>query len=157
MTATVRPNWGRIVMQAVVAGIAGVVVLDVYLYATSVVPEHSTLVHMWQVVASAAIGPVALTSSAYAWLGALVDLIIGMAWAGGYAYFAQMQSFVNTRWVISGLMYGVVVYVFMQALLLGAHAFVWPSSPAQFTNQILARMLFFGVPVAYTVARMNRA
>ena len=157
MAATVRPNWGRIVMQAVGAGIVGVIILDAYLYATSVLPEHGSLVQMWQWVASVAIGPAALTSTRYAWLGALVDLIVGMGWAGGYAYFAQAQTFVNARWLISGLMYGVIVYFFMQVLLLGAHAFVWPPSPAQFANQILARMLFFGVPVAYTVARMNRA
>jgi hypothetical protein len=157
MAATVRLNWGRIVVQAIAAGIVGVVLLDAYLYATAIVPEHSSLVQMWQWVASVAIGPAALTSTSYVWVGVVVDLIVAIGWAGGYAYFAQIQSFVNTQWLISGLMYGLIVYFFMQALLLGAHAFVWPPSPGQFVNQIFARMLFFGVPVAFTVARMNRA
>jgi hypothetical protein len=156
MAATVRPNWGRIVMQAISAGIAGVIVLDLYLYLTAILPEHGSLLQMWQWAAVAALGPVALTNASYAWLGAVVELIVAIAWAGGYAYLAQMQRFVNTQWLISGVMYGLVVYFLTEVLLLGAHAFVWAPSPAQFANQIFACMVFFGVPVAYIVARMNR-
>ena len=157
MATRTRLDWARIVVQAIGAGIAGVVVLDLYLYVSSVLPAHGTQEQMWQWIASVAIGPIALTNPSYAWLGALVDLVVGTAWAGGYAYFAQQQPFVNASWLISGLMYGLIVYIFMQVLLLGAHAFVWPPTPAQFVNQIIARMLFFGVPVAYTVARLSRA
>jgi hypothetical protein len=47
------------------------------------------------------------------------------------------------------------VYVFMQALLLGARAFVFPPTPTALLNAVLAHMLFFGVPVAYVVARLD--
>jgi uncharacterized membrane protein YagU involved in acid resistance len=157
MATSVRLNWGRVIMQGVCAGIVAGAVLDVYLYLTAIVPAHGSIIAMWQWVASAAIGPVALTNPSYAWLGFVVHFIVSIAWAGGYASFAQTQNFVNTRWLISGLMYGLIVYVFMQILLLGAHAFVWPPTPAAFVNQILAHMLFFGVPVAYVVARMDQA
>jgi hypothetical protein len=157
MAATVRPNWGRIIVQAIVAGVAGLIVLDAYLYVTAIRPAHGTLMQTWQWIASVAIGPAALTNASYAPLGIVVDLVAAVGWAGGYAYFAQRQPFVNTRWLISGLMYGLIVYLFTQVLLLGVHAFVWPPTPAAFANQIIALMLFFGVPVAGTVARMNPA
>jgi len=157
MASNPRLDWGRIIRQAITAGVVGIIILDVYLYFTEILPEHGSLTQMWQVVASAAIGPEALTNMSYARLGVAVDLIVAIGWAGGYAYFAQTQNFVNTRWLISGLMYGFIVYVLMQVLLLGAHAFAWPPTPAAFVNQIFARMLFFGVPVAYVVSRMDRA
>ena len=106
MATTARLNWGRVVMQAFGAGIIGGIVLDLYLYLTTILPAHGSVLAMWQWVASAAIGPVALTNSSYAWLGLLVHFIVSIGWAGGYAYFAQTQNFVNTRWFISGLMYG---------------------------------------------------
>jgi uncharacterized membrane protein YagU involved in acid resistance len=155
MATSVRLNWGRVVMQALSAGIVGGFVVDLYLYLTTILPAHGSIVAMLQWVASAAIGPVALTSTSYAWLGLVVHFIVSIGWAGGYAYFAQTQNFVNTRWFISGLMYGLIVYVFMQALLLGARAFVFPPTPTAFLNAVLAHMLFFGVPVAYVVARMD--
>lgn len=157
MATTARLNWGRVVMQAFGAGIIGGIVLDLYLYLTTILPAHGSVLAMWQWVASAAIGPVALTNSSYAWLGLLVHFIVSIGWAGGYAYFAQTQNFVNTRWFISGLMYGLVVYVFMQALLLGARAFVFPATPTAFLSGVIAHMLFFGVPVAFVVARMDKA
>lgn len=157
MAVTVRPNWGRIIVQALVAGISGLIVLDAYLYVTVIRPAHGTLIQMWLWIASVAIGPVALTNASNVPLGVVVDLVAAIGWAGGYAYFAQRQPFVNTRWLISGLMYGLIVYLFTQVLLLGVHAFVWPPTPAAFVNQIVALMLFFGVPVACAVARMNPA
>jgi hypothetical protein len=81
---------------------------------------------------------------------------VSIGWAGGYAYFAQRNAFVNQRWFVSGLGYGFVVYVFMQILLLGARAFVFPATPTALINAVIAHMLFFGVPVAFVVARMDR-
>lgn len=149
-------HWGRIALQALAAGLVGAIAIDAYLYLTTVLPVHGSMLAVWQYVASAAIGKVAYTSPAYAWLGLLVHVIVSIGWAGGYAYFAQLQRFVNERWFISGLGYGVVVYFFMLILLLGANAFVFPATPTAALNAVLAHMLFFGVPVAYVVARMDR-
>lgn len=156
MAISIRPNWSIVVKQALAAGIAGGVCFDAYLWLTTIVPAHGSIVAMYQWVASAAIGSVATTNAAYAWIGLLVHFIVSIGWAGGYAYFAQQQRFVNTRWPISGLAYGVVVMLFMTILLIGAHAFTFPASPNEFINQVIAHCVFFGLPVAFVVARMSR-
>ncbi len=156
MTTALRPSWALIIRQAVFAGFVGAVVFDLYVWLTTVVPVHGSVVAMLQHSASIALGPIAFTSPSYVWAGALVDLVSSMAWAGGYAYFAQRQPFVNTRWALSGFFYGFVVYVLMLVLLLGAHAFVNPSTPQALFNDVIARTVFFGVPVAFVVAQLDR-
>ncbi|MGB6986902.1 MAG: hypothetical protein WBD74_13105 [Candidatus Aquilonibacter sp.] len=156
MATAFRPNWALVIRQSVFAGFIGAVVFELYVWLTTVQPVHGSVVAMLQHSASIALGPVAFTSPRYVWAGVLVDLVISMAWAGGYAYFAQRQPFVNTRWALSGFFYGFVVYVLMLLLLLGAHAFVSPSTPQALFNDVIARTVFFGVPVAFVVARLDR-
>jgi hypothetical protein len=156
MATTIRPNWALIVRQAVVAGIVGAVIFNLYLWLTTVLPAHAGLASMLQRSASIALGPIALTHPSYAWVGALVELVAGMGWAGGYAYFAQRQPFVNTRWFISGFFYGFVVYVLWLLLLIGAHAFTYPATPNGLFIDVIARTVFFGVPVAFVVAQLDR-
>jgi uncharacterized membrane protein YagU involved in acid resistance len=155
MTLAQPRNWGRIATQALVAGIAGGFLIDLYLYLTTLRPQHTSLLTAWQWIASVAIGPAALTNPSFAWLGLLAHAVVSIGWAGGYAYFAQTQAFVNTRWAVSGLVYGVVVYFFMQILLIGARAFVFPATPVAFINDLIAHGVFFGLPVALVVARMS--
>jgi len=157
MTTTLRPNWTRVLQQALAGGIAGAVIVDLYLWFTVLLPSHGTLLAKWQSEAQAALGPAASTHPVYAWIGLVVHFVVSIGWAGGYAYFAQTQTFVNARWLVSGLVYGGVVYVMTELLLLGAHMFVFPPTPLDFLNQVVASTVFFGVPVAYTVARMSRA
>jgi uncharacterized membrane protein YagU involved in acid resistance len=153
----VRSQWGRIAIQAIVAGFAGGICTDIYLWATTVAPVHGDMMQLWQWVASAVVGKIAFTSASYAWLGLVAHFAVAIAWAGGYAYLAASRPFMNERWYISGPAYGAVVYLFMQLVLLGAGAFVWPSSYLGFVNLLLgAHMLFYGLPVALVVSRMDR-
>jgi uncharacterized PurR-regulated membrane protein YhhQ (DUF165 family) len=156
MATAVRPNWALIIRQAVFAGFISAVVFDLYVWLTTVLPGHGSVVAMLQHSASIALGPIAFTGPNYVWAGVLVDLVSSMAWAGGYAYFAQRQPFVNTRWALSGFFYGFVVYVLTLALLLGAHAFVVPATPQALFNDVLARTVFFGIPLAFVVAQLDR-
>jgi hypothetical protein len=154
---TVEPlNWGRVVRQALAAGVAAGVALEAYLYLTVMLPSHTTLFAAWQLIASAAIGKAAFDSPSYAWLGLVLHFGVSIGWAGGYAYFAQHQPFVNRRWVVSGICYGLVVYLFMQILLLGARAPVFPPTPTAWLNDLFAHAIFFGLPLAFVVARMDR-
>jgi uncharacterized membrane protein YagU involved in acid resistance len=156
MTTTRSVNWGRVVAQAFAAGFIAGLTLMIYLYATVVAPSHSSVLAWWQSIAAAAFGPEAYSDQAYAWLGLLVHFVASIGWAGGYAYFAQVQKFINVRWLISGIGFGLIVYTIRQALLLAAAAFVFPPTPLTFLNDLLAHMLFFGVPLAFVVARMDR-
>lgn len=157
MATALRPNWALIIRQAVFAGLIGALVFDAYTWLTTIVPVGGTVVTMLQRSASLAIGPIALTSPIFAWAGVLVDLLIGMAWAGGYAYFAQKTPFVNASWPLSGFFYGFVVYVLMLLVQIGAHAFIYPPNVGVLLNEVLARTVFFGIPVAFVVAQLDRA
>lgn len=157
MSISVSLNWRRIVAQALVAGLIAGVTIELYLYLTSVLPAHGNIFAVWQFIASAAFGKAAYQSEQFVWIGLVMHVLVSIGWAGGYAYFAQTQPFVNRRWFVSGLVYGVVVFLFMQLLLIGAQVFHFPATPLAFFNEVVAHMLFFGVPVAYVVARMNAA
>ncbi len=144
-------NWGLIVRQAIIAGFIGGLIMEAYL----LIVAHTNPIPAWQWIASAAIGDVALTSTSYAWLGLLVHFIVSMGWAGGYAYLAHDRPYMNQRWLISGLVYGLVVYVFMDLVLLGARKLV-PPSPVEFISALVAHCLFFGVPVAFVTAKLDK-
>ena len=154
---TEKRNWNEVFRQATIAGIIAGICLEAYLVLTVVLPSHLNVLQVWQWIASAAVGDVAFTNPAYAWLGLLVHFIISIAWAGGYAYLAQAQQFMNRRWVISGLVYGLVVYIFMDILLLGARKFVPPTSALALLNVLIAHSVFFGLPVAFVVSRLDAA
>jgi hypothetical protein len=144
MATKVSVAWGTVFKQALLAGIISGLIFELY--------ERFNA----QWIASAAVGPAAFTDAAYGWLGLALHFIVSIGWAGGYAYFAQLQPFVNARWAISGLVYGVIVQMFMTLLLLGAHTFTFPATPNIFLNQLLAHAVFFGVPLAFVVAQLDK-
>ena len=149
--------WGSIITQAVVAGLIAGIFIEAYLWATIVLPAHGSLLQSWQWVASTVIGKQAFTSLSFAWLGLLIHLLVAIGWAGGYAYLASTRPYMNQRWYISGPIYGFVVYMFMEIVLLGDNNFVWPASlPAFFNYAVGAHVIFFGMPLAFVVARMDR-
>lgn len=152
---TEKRNWNLILRQAFLAGIVAGILIETYLVLTLVVPTHGNVLQTWQWIASAAIGDAAFSSISYAWLGLLVHFVISIAWAGGYAYLAQQQPFMNYRWAISGLVYGLIVYIFMDILLLGARKFIPPVTPLALLNALIAHCVFFGLPVAFVVSRLN--
>lgn len=153
MATTTRTDWAAILKQALLAGVAGAVTIDAYLFLTTVLPAHASIVGLWQWVASGVVGRVAFTNPAFAWFGLLIHIVVSCGWAGGYAYLTRSQPFLNQRWVVSGLFYGIMVYVFMQLLLLGAHLFTFPDDAGAVINALAAHSIFFGLPVAFVVAR----
>lgn len=156
-TMTEKRNWNEILAQAMIAGIVAGICLEAYLLLTVVVPAHGNVLQVWQWIASAAFGDVAFTNANYAWLGLLIHFIVSIGWAGGYAYLAQQQKFMNRRWYISGPVFGLVVYIFMDILLLGARKFVPPPTPLALLNVLIAHCVFFGLPLAFVVARLDAA
>lgn len=152
---TQKRDWNSIIRQAFAAGIVAGIIIEAYLLLTTVVPAHGSVVQTWQWIASAAIGQVAYSSPSYAALGLLFHFCVSIGWAGGYAYLAQQQTFMNQRWLISGLIYGLVVYIFMDIVLLGVRMFA-PPPPLGLLNVLIAHMVFFGVPLAFVVARLDR-
>lgn len=156
MATVQRVNWGGIIKEAVAAGIAGGILIELYLWLTTVLPQHGSMLGAWQWIASTAFGKVAFTSMSYAWLGLAMHFVVSIAWAGGYAYFASQREFVNQRWAISGIVYGAVVYILMQVVLLVDNNLKPPATPNDFINAIIAHTIFFGLPIGFVVAQFHR-
>lgn len=104
---------------------------------------------VWQFIASTAIGKTAFTTTSYAWLGLGMHFAVSIAWASGYAYLAQSKAALNAHPVISGLVFGVLVYVVMQIVLVGDNNFHLPAPPAFFAS--LVEHCIFGLVVAGVV------
>ena len=88
--------------------------------------------------------------------GALVLVAGTILWAFGYLWAARKQSQLLTRPLISGTGFGVIVWFVMQAVLVGAGHFTAPTIYT-FDRDMVAFVLFFGIPLAVTASRLVRA
>jgi hypothetical protein len=155
MTTAQKVDWARVIVRGVAAGVAGGVLLDLFIYFTSVLPHHASMLAVWQFIASTAVGKVAFTSTSYAWLGLIVHFAVSIAWAIGYAYLANTRGALDAHPAISGIVFGAVVYVVMQIVLVGDNAFHMPSG-GEFGLALAGHCLFYGLPVAYAVRAQSR-
>jgi hypothetical protein len=147
MASVARVNWSRIVLRAFCAGIVGGILLDLFLYLATVLPQHGSMPAVWQFIASTAFGKVAFTSASYAWIGLLMHFIVSIAWAIGYGYLAETQAGVNAQPVISGIVFGFVVWGVMQLALYTVQALHINTFGDAVLN-IIAHTIFYGLPVA---------
>lgn len=143
-------------LRAILAGIVGGVVFDLFLYVAVLLPEHTSLIAAWQFIASTAFGKAAFTSTAYAWIGLSMHFIVSIAWAAGYGYLAETQPGVNARPYISGPVFGFVVWGVMQLALYTVQA-LHITSASQVAIDITAHMVFFGLPVALVTQSQTRS
>lgn len=144
-----------LVVDAALAGITAGVLLEAYLYATVVAPNHASLLGGWAWIASTVLGKAAFSNPYAPWIGLLFHFLVSIGWAGGYAYLAQQNTVMRDRWVTSGIVYGICVAVGMQLILLADGNFMWNGWPA-YGNTILGHALFFGLPLAYIVRALAR-
>lgn len=156
MASSAAVPWGRVATAALAAGVTGAVTIDLFLWFATVLPVHGSMLGVWQFIASTALGKVAFSSTSYAAIGLAMHVAVSVGWAGGYAYLSSTRPFMNERWPISGLIYGVVVYLLMQIVLLVDNNFVYPPNPNAFVIAVIAHTAFFGLPVAYVVHALFR-
>ena len=145
----VRTAGNSLVGSAIVAGVLGGILVDAFLG----VVMHKSPLDIWQFVASTLVGPVAYTSPAYSILGGAMHFVISIVWAVIYLFvFGALGQIRN--WILGAIVWGVVVDAVMNGLLavkIGA-----PFVPA-FTGGLLAHVIFYGLPVAWYIARKARA
>jgi hypothetical protein len=153
MATTVPLNWGRIVLSGVLAGLAGGVCIDLFVYATSLLPAHTSAPSLLQFFASAGFGKVAYTSTSSAWAGLAMHFVISVGWGIGYAYMAYAKPSINKNPLISGFLYGVVVYFVMLLVYYAVQALKMPDALEVYLS-VIAHTVFFGVPIAL-VARVK--
>lgn len=142
-------DWGKILSQGAIAGIAGGIALALFLFvALGLLPVHLTPVQILT-----ADGHYVHADSPV--VGLLAHLVVSALWGIGYAYVAATRpSAVANPW-LAGVVYGAIVWLLMQfILILGA---VWPGlAPIGFAVQIVGHTLFFGIPVAFTTRALAR-
>jgi uncharacterized membrane protein YagU involved in acid resistance len=141
-------NWGKIATQGAIAGVVGGIVIALFLFLAL-----GAIFHLSPAVV--------LTMDAHnvksdnPLVGLLAHLAVSILWGIGYVYAAATRPNIATKPWISGIAFGVVVWVLMQfVLMLGA---VWPGLTLQTTAiGLLAHMVFFGIPVALTTRALQK-
>jgi hypothetical protein len=141
-------NWGRVFSQGVVAGIVGGIVLVAFIFFAFFLPQHGTIAQLFAADA-------ANIHQSSPLIGAVARVCVGIVWGVAYAYIANSRpSIMNNPW-ISGPVYGFIVWLAMQLVLMAGG--VWRPFPLNFVFVILiGHMLFFGVPVALTVRALSK-
>lgn len=148
---------GALAIPGALAGLAGAILIDVYLVVTLVFVAHvATVTSFYQFVASGALGPAAYTNPANAYLGFALHLAVAIAWGVGYAYVAARTPEIRERPFISGTVFGLVVMIAMQIVEVIGKIYVLPTS-LEFANGAIAHTVFFGIPVATLVRARLRA
>lgn len=150
-----RADLRRILIPGAIAGVGGGVLLGICFWLTAALPQYPGAVALLQFVASAAIGKGAFSTSGYAWLGLVMHLCASAGWGIGYAYLAQTRAAVNARPAISGIIFGLVVWLVMQVVLGASNSLPAPAVRT-ITLEIVAHTLFFGVTVAYVSRALLR-
>jgi hypothetical protein len=147
----------RFVGAAIIAAIAGLIAITIYLVIERAVAEHLSpalcLQQLLQWDASNAYGAKAFDGGWPMALGGLaMDCVVALCWAlvftGLYVSFAAVRQNV----AISGLVFGAIV---MGVMIFGivplGHAVQLQRTPAHVVNVLVAHTIFFGLPVALAV------
>jgi hypothetical protein len=151
-----RISWSRVVLTALAAGLVGGAFLDAYLSIAPLASAHPAMAATWTTIAVAAFGKGMLSNGYATWIGLAVHALVSIAWAGAYAYAAASAANVRRRWYISGPVFGTIVYLLMQIVLLVSGNFEYPHSPDDFVSALIAHAIFFGLPVAFVVNALDR-
>ena len=140
-----------------VAGIAAAVLMDAFLFAMQLAggTPADKLAGNFVFIAAVLLGPGAYTSPIAVPLGIVLHFCVALGWALGYVYLVRSQPQLISRPWISGAAYGLVVYVFMGIILITAGLY-HRVAPGLLFTQIIAHIVFYGIPVAVIASRMLR-
>lgn len=137
------------------AGVVGGVLFDCFLFGAQIAagaPAAQVIAQNLSWVAATVLGPSALANPSAPAIGAVLHFAVSIGWALGYVYLVRAQPQLLTRPWISGAGFGLVVYVFMQIVLIAAGQYHRPS-PGALGTGLVAHLLFYGIPVALIVSR----
>ena len=108
-------------------------------------------VQIYQFVASGV-----LSSRAYdgglrtAALGLAIHFLIAFSAAAEYNFVVPLLPVLKTRYIVCGLAFGILVYVFMNYVVIPLSAIrPSPFSVVLFLNGVVGHALFVGLPIAY--------
>ncbi len=141
-----------------VAGVAAGILIDVFLFSMQLVggTPPDKLAANFVFIAAVLLGPGAFASPIAVPLGVVLHFCVAIGWALGYVYLVRSQPQLLVRPWISGAAYGLVVYVFMEIILITAGLY-HRVAPGLFFTQLVAHVVFYGIPVAVIASRLLRS
>lgn len=146
--------WKGILIGGVIAGVLDIIFAFVF-YGQRGTPP----VRILQSVASGLLGKKAFDGGAgTAALGAVFQLLIPTVAAAVYFGFDRTIAAVRKHPAVSGILYGIVIYGFMNFVVLPLSAIPWkPKFPIEVViPALLAHMFLIGLPMALAVRRFSR-
>lgn len=149
----------RAVRAAVLAGLAGAALIDVYLMVADwLLNPKATPLGLMQWDASNVLGP---ASYGEGWAGAAVGTVlhfsVSIVWAALFVAAATRVGWLVRRPLLSGTLLGLVAMGVMRVVIHFGHAVVPPfRDVVHFANVLVAHVVFFGIPVALVAARLLR-
>ena len=138
-----------------IAGAAAGVLMDVFLFGSQLAAgtPADKLAGNFIFIAAALLGPGHATSAAVT-LAIVLDVCVSIGWAIGYVYLARTQPQLVVRPLISGAVFGFIVYAFMEVILItGLSSHV---TSGLLFRELIAETIFYGIPVALIVSRLMR-
>jgi hypothetical protein len=145
------------ITAGLLAGLAGGILIDLFLFAAQLAmgTPADKLAGNFVFIASTVLGPSAASNPSAVPLGIVMHFAVAIGWALGYVYLVRTQPQLLARPWVSGAGFGLVVYVFMEIVVLTAGLYHRPPAPV-FLSQLVAHLFFYGVPVALIVSRLLR-
>jgi hypothetical protein len=106
---------------------------------------------VFQSIASGALGKQAFHDGIYTVvLGIGIHVLISLCAAAAYLFMAMRWPVVREHWAVSGMLYGIIVYVLMTFVVipLSAIGFAMPRSWGRFLMSFSIHIFAFGLPIA---------
>jgi len=145
---------------AILWGGGAVGVLDItYACVSAAIRAGIGPVRIFQSVASGLLGAAAFEGGApTAALGLALHFLIAFTWAAVYLAVSRTLRFMVEMAVPAGLLYGIVVYMFMNFVVipLSAAPFKIAYTPLKLAIDILGHMLLVGLPIALATRRFSK-
>jgi uncharacterized membrane protein YagU involved in acid resistance len=143
-------------LSAVLLGGSIAAALDITFAISFAAYNGAAPVRLLQTVASGLLGSAAFTGGIpAAALGLALHFGMSILWAGVFLAVASLMPALALRPVMSGIAFGVFVFLSMRLIVLPLSAFPYPVTfkPLATTLDLLSHMLLFGVPIAWVIRR----
>jgi hypothetical protein len=110
-----------------------------------------------RLIAGGLLGKRALQGGAGTWiLGFFLHFFIAFSAATIYCLSSRMLEFLNEHWLVSGLFYGIAIYLvmFLIVLPLCAYHFTGPYRYRDLLQGILVHMSIIGLPISFSLHKL---
>ncbi|HEX4013776.1 MAG TPA: hypothetical protein VHX17_07815 [Candidatus Cybelea sp.] len=141
----------------VVAGLCGAVLIDLYLIVSEPwVARHVTALLVMQWDASNLLGAAAYRGGwVTAAFGTLLHFCVSIVWGILFVFIVERVARLREHALFAGVLLGIVAMAVMRLVIHFGHAVVRPfPSAGMFLYNLIAHVVFFGIPVALVATNM---